>query len=103
MKTIALSELKVTDFAALEHGEFELARDDASPEVLSLVEAMALREGEEKAGRRAPFSLLFQAAAECRLPQGIYSLTHPELGTLDLFLVPMQPDERGTLYEAVFN
>ena len=53
---------------------------------------------------RVPFSLLFHAADRDRFaPQQIMSLTHPELGELELFLVPLGPDERGMRYEAVVN
>ena len=53
---------------------------------------------------RVPFSLLFHSADRDRFaPQQIVSLTHPELGELELFLVPLGPDERGMRYEAVVN
>jgi hypothetical protein len=36
------------------------------------------------------------------LPQHIYALEHTSLGKLELFLVPIGPDERGMRYQAVF-
>jgi hypothetical protein len=49
------------------------------------------------------FSLLFRGPHGRHLPQRIYHLEHDRLGTLELFLVPLTPDARGTLFEAVFN
>jgi hypothetical protein len=54
-------------------------------------------------GGRAPFSLMFSGPPEPIVPQGIYRLSHPELGALDLFLVPLAPDEDGARYQAVFT
>jgi hypothetical protein len=53
-------------------------------------------------GRRVPFSLVFRGAGS-PLPQRIYRLEHPELGALDVFLVPIGQDAGGVFYEAVFN
>ena len=36
-------------------------------------------------------------------PQGIYPVSHPSLGTLDMFLVPIGPVADGLGYEAVFT
>ncbi len=53
--------------------------------------------------RRAPFSLLFRGPAGCYLPQRIYRLQHAVMGSLELFLVPIQPQADGSRFEAVFN
>lgn len=52
---------------------------------------------------REPFSLLFRAPRQPPLPQQIYPLDHDELGTLELFLVPVGEDDEGRYYEAVFT
>ncbi len=49
-----------------------------------------------------PFSLLFRGPQEQPFGQGIHHLSHPEIGEIGIFLVPMQPDAEGPLYEAVF-
>ena len=49
-----------------------------------------------------PFSLLFRGPADRPLEQGIHPLDHTDMGRLEIFLVPMQPDDEGPLYEAVF-
>jgi hypothetical protein len=37
------------------------------------------------------------------LPQRIYTLTHPGVGDLVLFLVPVQGGPEGISYEAIVN
>jgi hypothetical protein len=54
-------------------------------------------------GRRESFSLEFIAPGNWRGSQGIYSIQNEQLGELDVFLVPLGPDERGMRLEAVFN
>lgn len=52
--------------------------------------------------RAEPFSLVF--VGDVVLEQRIHALTHPVLGALEIFLVPIGPDPSGRLqYEAVFN
>jgi hypothetical protein len=47
------------------------------------------------------FSLLFLGSTP--LTQGTYSLSHPALGEMNLFLVPIQKVKHGFRCEAVFN
>lgn len=53
--------------------------------------------------RRKPFSVVFQGPKEPLLPQQIYRLEHPEMGTLEVFLVPIGPNTKGQRYELVFS
>ena len=48
---------------------------------------------------RVPFSLVFNAPGGELLPQQIFTLRHPEIGELEVFLVPLGPG----VYEAVFS
>ncbi len=48
------------------------------------------------------FSLIFQCPDAVQ-PQRIYALSHPHLGEVPLFLVPLQQKRDGVVYEAVFN
>ena len=56
----------------------------------------------ERVGR-VPFSLLFHAPAGTDAPQQTFALRHAELGELELFMVPLGPDELGARYEAVIG
>lgn len=53
--------------------------------------------------QRLPFSLIFRAAPDARLPQRMYRIEHATLGTMDLLLVPVGADEKGRYYEAIFG
>lgn len=60
---------------------------------------------------RTSFAVLFHGPIEPVLPQGIYRLDHEQLGVLELFIVPVGPDEpsgpgsqpTAMRYEAVFG
>ncbi len=49
------------------------------------------------------FSLIFKGPTDPFLPQQICPMNHEVLGRLDLFLVPIDQQEDGFLYEAFFN
>jgi hypothetical protein len=67
---------------------------------------LLLVEAEEKDGPagapRAPFSLLFHGPAEPGLAQGTYRFEHPDVGVIEIFIVPLGRDEHGSVYEALF-
>ena len=60
---------------------------------------------------RTPFSVVFRGPLEPVLPQGIHHVEHEQFGTLELFIVPIGPDEPSAQgeaptamrYEAVFG
>lgn len=60
---------------------------------------------------RAPFSVLLHGPLQPVMAQGIYRLEHEQLGTMDLFIVPVGPDEPSApgqaptamRYEVVFG
>ena len=77
---------------------------------LKLVEA-ALDRPRPQHGRRPPpdaynekFSLIFSGPRAELLPQDVFTLEHPRLGRMDLFLVPIftrNPQKMD--YEVIFN
>jgi hypothetical protein len=77
---------------------------------LELAEVSA-PEGGSPATSRAPFSLLFRGPLTPIMPQAIYPLKHDKLGLLELFIVPIGPEEPAApgqaptaiRYEAVFG
>lgn len=72
-----------------------------------LIEARALvdpgRSPKGASSQRTPFALLFRTTLRGALPQRIYSVEHDEIGAYELFLVPVGPDEKGMVYEAIFT
>lgn len=95
-----LDRLTCADFEALVGTPFELDAGVAGPVPAELLEARA---GASAGPRGGGFSLLFRAATADGLQQGTYSLAHPRLGRLDVFLVPVGHEAGGLLLEAVFN
>lgn len=53
--------------------------------------------------RKQPFSIHFRGPRGAALPQAIYQMEHEQLGSMEIFLVTIGPDEKGMCYEAVFN
>jgi len=68
---------------------------------LTLTAAQPL--GEPPPGLRAPFRLEFRGPVDPALAQQMHELTHPALGTLEIFLVPVGRDAAATSYEAIFG
>ncbi len=99
-----MTELLTKDtFASLLHAHFSLPDVADEALTLELIEvsgddhATALTKGHEY------FALKFRGPAQSFLPQHTYRLTHEQLGTHELFLVPVAQDAQGFYYEAVFN
>jgi len=70
---------------------------------LKLVEVKRYANGSNEPSGMERFSLFFNGPADLQLPQSTYELEHDQLGSLDIFLVTVAQDERGFVYEAVFN
>lgn len=49
------------------------------------------------------FSLTFRAPPDAPPQQDTFNLTHPTLGSMDIFLVPIRKDDDGLYFEAIFN
>ena len=49
------------------------------------------------------FSIYFQGPAEPSLVQKLYVFQHAEMGSFEMFLVPIAKNKAGFRYEAVFN
>ena len=104
-----LNELKSADFSPYLGQTFKIHYQSAKILDAQLVLQVALIEvtevSEKWAGpaKRRPFSILFRGPKDTDLQQGTYKLEHDKMGTLELFLVPIMPDENGNLFEAVFN
>lgn len=49
------------------------------------------------------FSLLFHGPLSPVMPQRTAKLEHERLGSLDIFLVPIGPDEEGMRYQSIFS
>jgi hypothetical protein len=89
-----------TTFEPHQNTTFRLELEGADPLDLELVEVT------DKTPERFPgeqFSTIFRGPSEVYLPQSIYPLEHPQMGRLNLFLVPVDHKKDGYYYEAFFN
>ena len=53
--------------------------------------------------RQERFSIVFRTSNEVLIGQGLHRFEHDKMEPFDLFIVPIERDEEGTYYEAVFN
>jgi hypothetical protein len=84
---------------------FRIYPDPGDPldfELNSVIRLGGSPEG-ESSGRRQPFSIVFRGPGDVLLPQRTYRMEHAEIGSFDLFIVPIGPDEEGLRYEAIFT
>jgi len=77
-------------------------QDDKNSVQMELIEVTEKNQDEVDSSIQS-FSILFRGPKDKMLPQGIYRVDHEKIDTLDLFLVPVGPDQTGLCYEAVFN
>lgn len=97
------AELTQEEFSRHLHTKFRVVAETPEPVELELVEAQGYRpEPHEQQGMER-FSAIFSGPPGVFLSQGVYPLTHEQMGDLQLFLVPVGRDDRGFRYEAVFN
>ena len=98
---LELDKVRPAQFAEFVDQDYEIALKDTVPLNVRLVEVRSL--GAAQAGSREPFALEFRADASVRLPQRIYTVTHSQLGSIDIFLLQIGADSTGAYFEAVFN
>ena len=94
-----LATLDVNDFEPYLDAVFEM-QSPAGVVPLKLVKVDPAGEGGRAGGA---FSLLFVGPKGASLPQAIYPVKHPALGTMEIFLVPIGPASGGNGYHAVFT
>lgn len=71
-------------------------------ELVEVTESVELGGAGPGGQQRRQFSLVFRGGPTAPLPQATYRLRHDDLGHLDLFLVPVGPDDVAMRYEAAF-
>jgi hypothetical protein len=90
-----------TEFSKHVNTKFRVALEE--PIELELTEVKGyLSPAQEQTGMER-FSAFFLGPADRYLTQKVYSLDHEQMGTFELFLVPVSRDKAGYRYEAVFN
>jgi hypothetical protein len=101
-----LDRLTVDDFRPAVGQTFSLHAEGAGTLQLELVGARTIEPDAppvDSAGHRTPFALDFRGPTDPVLPQAIYRLDNPSVGTLEIFVVPVGRTDAGTDYEAIFT
>ena len=70
---------------------------------IRLTEVSRLATDESKLRKRQPFSLVFRAEPGARLEQQIYQIEAPGMEPFECFLVPIEPDQEGMRFEAIYT
>jgi hypothetical protein len=97
-----MPELSLDTFSPHVGTTFQLQLEGATLD-LTLAEATEPEGlGPRPHGIRTPYSLSFSGPPQPVLPQRIYTLAHPSVGTIEIFLVPIAADSKNATYEAVF-
>jgi hypothetical protein len=91
-------ELSLADFEGFVGEPYEIVFADGTIAIV-LEKAQGLPRSTREAGA---FRLEWRGPVEPVLAQAIYRLRRDEQ-QFDMFIVPVGRDERGTLYEAIFN
>jgi hypothetical protein len=99
---VDLATLTHEQFSALVGSAFQVQLAESTEITFTLAEAKKLSAA--RPCQRAPFSLILRPAdPQFHAPQQIFPLTHPQLGRLEIFMVPIKPDATGARFEAVFT
>jgi hypothetical protein len=96
--SVDIAALTPADFEPRIGDDFRIATPSGAVE-FKLAEVQALGHALRKGGA---FSLTFLSPPGPFLPQAIYPLENPVLGTLELFIVPLGPKNGRNSYEAIF-
>ena len=94
-----LDRLTVDEF---KHRVGETFSAKAGDRVLTLT-LTAVDELSAPPGGRTPFSLEFRDDTRDHVPQQTVAIEHPDMGSFDLFVVPLGPSPEGMRYEAIFT
>ena len=93
----------VNDFSSLVGQRFDLRTEDGVSSYATLIEANSPKTRRALRFRREHFSVVFDIPDSVELAQGQYRISHPKIGSMDLFMVPVDLPEKYNRLEAVFT
>lgn len=82
---------------------FGVRLDTPRPVELELTEVKDYNAQSNEESKMERFSLFFRGPDDIMLNQGTFTLEHPSMGELLLFMVPIAREPQGFRYEVVFN
>ena len=92
----------VNDFSGLVGQRFGLRTEDGVSSYATLIEASSPKTRQALRFRREHFSIVFDIPGNVELVQGSYRVSHPQIGTMDLFMVPVDLPAVHNRLEAIF-
>ena len=100
---MTLDQVTRADFAACLGQPFAIHLEDGvlTAELTSVTTLGAQQPS--RPGVRESFSLIFHVPRSCRFLQGLCHMSHPAMGSMEIFLVAIGPDAKGLRLEAIFN
>lgn len=102
-KVIRVGNVTVNDFSGLLGKRFKLRMEDGTNSRAKLIEANTPRTRRAPRFRREYFSIVFDVPRGVDLVQGRYRIKHPKIGSMDLFMVPVDLPGKFNRLEAVFT
>lgn len=102
MEAYDLSKITADDFKSHLNKNIDVYFNPGQPVALEVIEVELTKN--YSVLERESFSIVFRMNGENGFyPQGTYSVAHPELGQIDIFLVPLGPDANGMRYQTIFS
>ncbi|MGH3186448.1 MAG: DUF6916 family protein [Streptosporangiaceae bacterium] len=107
----SLQTLTAEDFRGHQGTRFRLTESSSGASVDAVLAEVTEHAVGTPGTFRTPFSVLFHGPLQPVLPQGTYRVEHEQFGALELFIVPVGPEEpaepgqapTAMRYEAVFG
>ena len=107
MNAVPLETLTLSKFSGLIRTQFLVRRappqEPVPLELAQVSPAKTVAQSGTQAQNYESFSLLFHGVQFQPLGQGTYSFEHPQVGSFDLFIVPVAAENGQLHYQAIFN
>ena len=97
------NDVTVEDFSELVGQRFHLRSEEGMVAHAELIETHSPQIRRALRFRREHFSVVFDVPDGSELFQGRYNLSHPRIGTMELFMVPVDLPVKHRRLEAVFS
>lgn len=82
---------------------FHVMGEGGEETAILLTEVTRLASDGSRLRTREPFSLVFHAPRATRLEQQVYLIRNACMEPFECFLVPIEPDQHGVRFEAIYT
>ena len=102
-KTVRPGNATVNDFSGFVGQKFHLQAEDGTIVRAKLIETNSPKTRRGLRFRREQFSIIFDVENSLELIQGQYRLSHPQIASMELFMVPVDLPAKHNRLEAIFS